>query len=271
MRFPTVLLALMLSTSALGAEGALARAERAFDALEFDTAAEGFQQALRQPGTREERLRAWRGLAFSEAFMGQAKQAQAAFESLLAIDPEADVSRALGPKVRKPYEEARFAMQGRRSRLKLSRDNDGRVVVTLEQARPVASELVLALRQPGTTDFTVVRGRVPGPVSAPASPVRSVEAYVVAKDAAGGTLFEAGSASTPVHLEPTEALLPTVASPQDVPGNEVRAEAEGGGGRVWPWVLGGAGVVAAGVVAGFLLAQPPPLNLPAADRTQRLP
>jgi hypothetical protein len=41
---------------------------------------------------------------------------------------------------------------------------------------------------------------------------------------------------------------------------------------VWPFVVGGVGVaVAAGVVAGFFLSQPPELKLPPADRTERLP
>jgi hypothetical protein len=40
----------------------------------------------------------------------------------------------------------------------------------------------------------------------------------------------------------------------------------------WPLVVGGVGLaVAAGVVAGIVLAQPPELKLPSADRTGRLP
>ncbi len=273
MRTLSLLLCCLLATSAWGAGPALVQAEQAFDALEFDTASARFRDALRQPGTREERIRAWRGLALSEAFMGEAAAAQSAFESLLTIEPTAEVSRALGPKVRQPFEAAREAMQGRRGRLKLARTKDGRVVASLEQARPVASELVLYLRQPGESAFTPTRGRAPGPVSVAASPVRSVDAYVVALDAGGGTLFEAGSARAPIHLEATEALLP-VASARESGEDEDEAEVEApksGGGRVWPWVLAGAGVVAGGVVAGVLLTQPQPLSLPPADRTGQLP
>lgn len=272
MRTSLLLLSLLLAASAWGAGPALVQAEQAFDALEFDTASAGFRDALRQPGTREERVRAWRGLALSEAFMGEAAAAQSAFESLLAIEPNAEVSRALGPKVRQPFEAAREAMQGRRSRLKLNRTKDGRVVALLEQARPVASELVLYVRQPGDSKFSQVRGRASGPVSTAASPVRSVDAYAVAMDAGGGTLFEAGSARAPVHFEATEALLPVASAGE--PGDEDEAEVEApreGGGRVWPWVLAGAGVVAGGVVAGVLLSQPQPLSLPPADRTGQLP
>lgn len=278
MRILSCVLCCLVAASAWGAERALVQAERAFDSLEFDVASAGFRDALREPGTREERIRAWRGLALSEAFMGEAAGARAAFESLLIIEPSAEVSRALGPKVREPFEAAREALRGRRGRLKLTRSEGGRVEARLEQPRPLAVELVLYVRQPGDATYREVRGRASGRVSVAASPVRSVDAYVVALDAAGGTLFEAGSARAPVHFEATEALLP-VASRSEVRGDiameafrEGAVEAqEGRGSRVWPWVVGGVGVVAAGVVAGVLLAQPPELKLPPADRTGQLP
>ncbi|XXF78193.1 hypothetical protein P2318_00105 [Myxococcaceae bacterium GXIMD 01537] len=270
MRILFVLLCCLVAATASGAEPVLVRAEQAFDALEFDTAEAGFREALRRPGTHEERVRAWRGLALASAFMGMEADARAAFEALLLVEPDAEVSRALGPKVRAPYEAAREALRGRQARLGLRRTGDGRVVASLEQPRPLAAEVVLYVRQPGDSGFVATRGRVAG-VSVPASPVRTVEAYAVALDAAGGVLFEEGSARAPVRFEATEALLPTVHAPGDVEAEEGPVVEEGRGGRVWPWILGGVGVVAAGVVAGIVIAQPPPLNLPPADRTGRLP
>ncbi|MDY7233178.1 hypothetical protein [Hyalangium rubrum] len=269
MRFFLVLLVCLGAASASAAERALVRAERLFDALEFDSAAAAFEDALREPGTRQERIRAWRGLALSEAFMGQAKQAQAHFETLLSIEPEVDVSRALGPKIRRPYEAARKKMQNRpRAALKLVRRQDGQLEAVLEQPPAVVTELSLYVRQPGESGFTRTQGASPGPVVAPAPAVRAVEAYAQVLDAADGVLFEQGSAEAPMRFDATEERLAAVAGAQEPTRDEGLDE---GRRPVWPWVVGGVGLVAAGVVAGVVLSQPPALNLPAADRTGRLP
>jgi tetratricopeptide (TPR) repeat protein len=264
-----VFLLCVVATSAFGAERALVRADKLFEALEFDAAAAAYADALREPGTREERLRAWKGLALSEAFMGQAKQAQAHFETLLSIEPDVEVSRALGPKIRKPYEAARKKMKGQqRGVLKVERRQDGRVEVALEHPPAVATELAVYVRHPGEPGFKVTEGAVPGPVLAPAAAVRAVEVYAEAKDAADGVLVERGSAQAPLRFEATEEPPPAVVAAEEPPREEVSVERSR---PVWPWVAGGVGVVAAGVVAGIFLSQPAELKLPPAQRTERLP
>ena len=80
------------------------------------------------------------GLALSEAFMGEAKRAQAHFETLLSIEPDVDVSRGLGPKIRKPYDAARKKLKDpKRAVLSVERRDDGRVKVTVEDAPAVAT------------------------------------------------------------------------------------------------------------------------------------
>ncbi len=269
MRALWVMLLCLVATSASGAERALVRAEKLFEALEFDAAAAAYEDALREPGTREERIQAWKGLALSEAFMGQAKQAQAHFETLFSIEPDVDVSRALGPKIRKPYDAARKKMKdAKRGALKVERRLDGRVEVLLENPPAVAMELAVYVRQPGEAGFTVTEGKAPGPVLAPAAAVRAVEVYAVARDAADGVLVEKGSAGAPLRFEATEEPPPAVVAAQEAVHEEVSEERSR---PVWPWVAGGVGVVAAGVVAGILLSQPAELNLPPAQRTERLP
>jgi tetratricopeptide (TPR) repeat protein len=264
-----VFLLCLVSASAFGAERALVRAEKLFEALEFDAAAAAFEDALREPGTREERLRAFKGLALSEAFMGQAKQAQAHFETLLSLEPDAEVSRGLGPKIRKPYDAARKKMQGQaRGSLSVERRKDGRVEALLAQAPPVVTEVALYVRQPGESGFTVTEGAAPGPVLAEAPAVRAVEVYAVGRDASDGVLFERGSAEAPLRFEATEEPPPAVAAARESAREEPSEERSG---SALPWVLGGVGVVAAGVVAGILLSQPPELDLPPAQRTERLP
>jgi hypothetical protein len=266
------LLLWLCAGAARGAEPALARAERAFDALEFDAAAAAYQEALAAPGSREERLRAWEGLALARAFMGQPREAQAAFEVLLVLDPDARVQASLGPKIRAPFDAARQALQGRRAVLTVTRAPDGRVVATLEQPRPVAVELLVAVRQPGAAGFTAVVGAPPGPVAVKAAPERAVEAYAVARDAGGTPLFQQGTMRVPLRFDAREAPPPAVASAREEARGAVE-ESSGKEGRrpLWPFVVGGVGLAAAGVVLGVVLSQPEPLKLPTADRTERLP
>lgn len=272
-----MLLLCLDAASASGEERALVRAEKLFDALEFDAASAAFQDALREPGTREERLRAYKGLALSEAFMGQSKRAQAHFEELLAIDPEAEVSSALGPKVRKPFNAARKRVKQRsllRAVLKVMRREDGQVEAVLEQGPKMVTEVAVYVRQPGEKVFKATVGLAPGPVLAPAPAVRAVEAYAVARDSADGVLFEQGSEAAPMRFDATQEPPPAVVAaqptrPKPTPEPEPREQR-----RIpkMPFVVGGVGLaVAAGVVAGIVLSKPPELKLPPADRTERLP
>jgi hypothetical protein len=259
------------AASASGEERALVRAEKFFDALEFDSAAAAFQDALREPGTREERLRAYKGLALSEAFMGQSKRAQARFEELLALDPDAEVSNALGPKIRKPFNAARRKMKKLnlpRPVLKVVRIKEGHVEVVLEHGPKLVKELAVYVRQPGEKDFKVTEGPASEPLLVPTPAMRAVEAYAVARDSADGVLFEQGSAVAPLRFDATEEPPPAVAAAKPTPA--VRRESRPI--PKLPLVVGGVGLaVAAGVVAGIVLAQPSELKLPPADRTQRLP
>jgi tetratricopeptide (TPR) repeat protein len=270
-----VLLLCLGAASASGEERALVRAERLFEALEFDKAAQAFQEALREPGSREERIRTWKGLALSEAFMGLPKKAQADFEALLSIDPDVQVNRGLGPKIRRPYDAARKRMRNKpRPELQVTRRQDGQVEAVLERPTRLVMEVAVFVREPGETAFKATRSVAPGPVVAPASAVRAVEAYAVALDATEGVLFEKGSAAAPLRFNATEEPLPAVAAAQEPPPEQapLTLEPERRAKPKWPLVVGGVGLaVAAGVVAGIVLSQPPTLKLPQADRTERLP
>ncbi|NTX53320.1 hypothetical protein HUA74_21910 [Myxococcus sp. CA051A] len=263
----------LFASQAWGAEPPLVRAEQQFDALEFDAAATSFLEALEGPGTRVERLRAWRGLAMARAFMGQRQEAQAAFESLLVLEPSAQVKDSLGPKVQVPFLAARAAMEGQRPTLTVTRLADGRVVAVLEQPRKVATEVMVAVRLPGAAGFSAAVGPPSGPVAVKAPAARAVEAYALARDAGGFVLFEQGSPRAPLRLEATEHLPPAVASARDAatsPAAEPSLE-EAPRRAFWPYVVGGVGLAAAGVVLGVVLTRPESLALPAADRTERLP
>jgi tetratricopeptide (TPR) repeat protein len=259
------------AASASGEERALVRAEKFFAALEFDAASAAFQDALLEPGTREERLRAYKGLALSEAFMGQSKRAQAHFETLLTLDPNAEVSSSLGPKIRKPFNAALKKVRKLnlpRPVLKVERIKEGHVEAVLEDGPSLMTEVVVYVRQPGEKAFKETVGPATEPLLVPAPAVRAVEAYAVARDSAKGILLEQGSAATPLRFDATEEPPPAVVAAQPTP--VVRRESRPI--PKWPLVVGGVGLaVAAGVVAGVVLAQPSELKLPPADRTGRLP
>jgi hypothetical protein len=278
-----MLLLCLGAASASGEERALVRAEKLFDALEFDAASVAFEEALKEPGTREDRIRAYKGLALAEAFMGQSKRAQAHFEQLLAIDPEATVSGALGPKIRKPFNAARKKVrkQGlRRAVLKVTRRQDGQLEAVLEQGPRLVKEVTIYVRLPGEKAFTRTVGPAPGPVLAPAPAVRAVEAYAAAGDSADGVLFEKGNAAAPLRFDATEEPPPTVVAAQPRVPPSVKPDPPYSPSRPtekrpipkMPLVVGGVGLaLAAGVVAGIVLSKPPELKLPPADRTERLP
>lgn len=249
------------------------RAEKFFDALEFDAAAAAFQDALREPGTREERLRAYKGLALSEAYMGQSKRAQAHFEDLLSLDPNAEIGSRLGPKIRRPFNAAVKKMKRLnlpRPVLKVTRIKEGYVEAVLEDGPKLVTEVAVFVRLPGEKDFKETAGLVPEPVLAPAPAVRAVEVYAVARDAADGVLFEQGSAAAPLRFDATQKPPPAVVAAQ--PPRVARQRDPGPVLNVPVLVIGGVGLaVAAGVVAGIVLSRPSELKLPPADRTERLP
>ncbi len=250
------------------------RAEKFFNALEFDAAAAAFEDALREPGTRNERLRAYKGLALSEAYMGQSKQAQAHFEELLSLDPAAEIGTRLGPKIRKPFNAARKKMKKLnlpRPVLKVTRIKEGHVEAVLENGPTLVTDVVVFLRLPGEKDFKKTEGLVSEPVLAPAPAVRAVEAYVEARDAMGGILFEQGSATAPLRFDATEEPPPAVVAAAKPPPRAVQPREPLRIPKL-PLVVGGVGLaVAAGVVTGIILSRPSELRLPSADRTERLP
>ncbi len=270
MRALFVFLLCLVAIPAFGAERALVRAEKLFEALEFDAAAAAFEDAIREPGTRQERIRAWKGLALSEAFMGQAKQAQAHFETLLSIEPNVEVNRAQGPKIRKPYDAARKKMTDREPRGAARSAPAGWPGGSEAGARPTGGDGAGRVRArawrflvhgDGGRGARPAAGRVHR--GARGGGVRGGQGR--GRRRAGGERHRRGTAALRCH---GRACLAAVASAQESAREEA---AEERGPKVWPWVAGGAGVVAAGVVVGILLSRPPGLDLPPAQRTERLP
>ncbi len=263
---PVLLLALIASTVAL-ADNPLAAGDQSFHDLDFETAATLYKQALTQPGSRDERLRAYRGLALSSAFMGDAKAAKANFERVLQLDPSATVDATLGPKILAPFESAKKS--GRVGELTAARDEQsGALTVRLDEDLPLSRELRAWVRVAGSKDYRLYKGPSSAPLVIKLPAASDVEAYLQGVDVNEGVLYATGSASSPVRLR---GLHGGEAPLEAVEGlGEPAAEAEPT--RIpWPvWVGVGVGVAAAGVGAYVLLGRPAGNGLPE-GRSVQLP
>lgn len=278
-----ILVTCFVASVCLAENSILTRADKAFDELEFDQSAALYRQALKQPGSLEERAHAWRGLGMSQAFLGDAAGARKSFELLLLIDPEATVKSSLGPKIARPFEAARKASQRGRPELQVDRDATGIISARLVPDSPAVAVIVLHVGSEGR-GAKVQTGKSPGPVTVHAPPEIDVEVFARALDAQRGTLLQAGTEQEPMTFrgyQPENRQPAAVASAVDEaneqrridvsediapPGDEIES------GSSWPlWVGGAVVVVGSGVAAAVLLSSPQTVNLPPAQRTGRLP
>jgi tetratricopeptide (TPR) repeat protein len=172
-------------------------AQQAFEGLEFDRAEKLYKQALNAPGSRAERITAYRGLALAHAFQGEVKQAKRSFELLLLLDPEAKVDITMGPKISKPFKAAKKGLGDKRNTLLLERQPEGSIAVRLFEEVPLVSQLLLYTRERGTSDYTWVKGSPSQPLAMTFPIESSVEAYVEGLDDNGGILYSDGSSTSP--------------------------------------------------------------------------
>lgn len=259
----------------------LQQAEGAMDDLAFDQAMKLYQRALSVPGTREERARAYRGLGLAEAYLGHARAAREAFETMLLIDPDATVNRSLGPKITRPFNEAKEATRKLHPEVRLDRDErSGSVTAELSEPVEAVDSVVLYVEADGETQTSTARPPAPARIDVPAW--IDVKAWAEAVDEGRGTLFSSASAQQPVAFPATARPPPQPAVVAAVEDATQRSRGETdvvveapehsvSDGSPWPWIVGGVVVAAAGGAAAAMLMQPQPLAMPAADRTGRLP
>jgi len=267
------------------ATGALERAQAAFDALSFDEAVTLYQQSLKAPGTRTQRLAAWKGLALSRAYMGEGPEATDAFMKLLALDPEATVEGKLGPRISRPLEDARRATRKKKVMPALTRARNGSLQASFTDPSGMAHELRLRWRKPGEKAFQLQVGTVEKTLTVKTPPDADLEAYLQVVDEWEGVLYEVGSEESPKELlavvrsatavprAVTEAVedarAKSGATPRKATGSTLDEDESP---TTWPWWLAGAAVVVGGgAAAAWYFTQPVELHMPAADRTGTLP
>ena len=285
------LLILLLPPGALAGR-TLDDAQTAFDSLAMDEAAPLFEKALGEPATRDERIKAWKGLGLSLAFMAEPKKAQAAFEKLLVIYPSAKIDTSLGPRVTKPFELAKRSTRGKRASLTTVRLNrTGDVKTTLVDPMRLAAEVKIFWRKHGAQSFESVSSPSEAPLVASTPADQDIEVYVQAVDPAGGVVFEDGTQTAfnsmpaviraaPVEKKVPDAVVAAVTdakkqslakADEEVVGATSEVDAPSSGSS-WPLYLGGAVlVIGGGAAAAYFLGRPPELALAPADKTGQLP
>jgi hypothetical protein len=228
---------------------------QAWAELDYARAITLLEQARAESLTREEKLITYRTLGMAYVAVGQPAKAKADFERLLRVDPTATLDRAVAPKVRAVFEEAKaeVATSARPMTPGLAQvapkidpvpPHEGRpVTVHVRYAGGMARKMIVYFRKSGDASYsraTVDGGpdgsfeaTVPGlAVQAP-----SLEVHVVLLDDSGASIAAGGSLGQPLSVAVARPKKPVYA-------------------RGWFWGVVG-GVAAAGALAtGLALGLP---------------
>jgi hypothetical protein len=237
---------------------------RAYEALDYATAAQTLRRALSESLTREERIVTYRTLGFAEVALDHGPEARATFVSLLRLDPSHELDRTISPRIRAVFEQARgevatsaggevaATLPAMTPALTPPRATDGQSVsVTVSHPGGVAQSAQLYYRSRGAASFSRVEVKrstdgsfalsIPGlAVKAP-----GIEYYVVALDEQGAAVAHAGSLTGPLSIDVVAARRPVYK-------------------RGWFWgVLGSVVVAAAAGIAVGLTVHPVGPSTPA--------
>ncbi len=242
----SALIVLALTTAA--ADGSLAQAQRAYTAVEYGKCKDEAQEALAEPGTRAERVDAWRLLALCQAALGDTDAAREAFKHMLAVDWSARLPDGLSPRFTSSFREAKGSFGGV-APLSLAvadeRVDGGTRVVKLKISDELELVHKVGWRGAAGSEGTPVRAAPLLQLELPAE----VDVTVFALDRAGGEV-------TTLELLAAKAEAPPPPPPDD--------EVAGGG---FPWVgvaIGAGAVLLAAAAAGgaaYVLLQPQTVGL----------
>lgn len=278
------LLLALLSVPAVAAQPTAAekldKAQAAFDALSFDEAVRHYEDALKLPASRAERVAAFKGLGLCRAYMGDGVEATDAFMKLLTLDPDATVDSKLGNRISRPMEDAKRSMRSKRIPPSLNRSRSGDLQANFTDRSGLSHELRVRWRVKGTGEYKLAAGTLDKQLTVKTPPGEDIEAFLQVVDGWEGVLFEVATQAAPKELAAVVRSTAAVKSVMDdvnaksgrpskpVSGAVVEEERA----PAWPWwLVGTAAVVGGGVAAGWYLTRPSELTLPQADRTGTLP
>lgn len=207
------LLVLQSATAFAEQSAALAAAEAAYVAIDFEGTRSAAENALNE-GNHDptETLRLYTLLGIATSALGQDNEAREAFRRVIAIDPNTDVDQRLSPKIRSPYLEVRGELAAKGKLAPLSASvvrRAGRLFVELEDPAAVAASIDVAYRAGSSsevTHFHLVRGQETRG-SNPVPDASRVEYRLTLRDGYGNALFRAGSDANPEVLPPAATAL----------------------------------------------------------------
>ena len=259
-------LLLLLQTQTAFSQTSLEKAESAFEAMDVEAAERLYKEALKGPGSLQERISTWKGLGVARAIMGNEKGARESFTRLLLLQPDATIDESMGPKISRPFQMAKKALAFKSNRLSVERAFDGEVRAVLKEDVPWAKKVVLHV-QDGLGEWKTVEALSFETARVLTQPSNRALAWAVAFDENDGELYLEGSLESPLEFDST-GVHPAVASAQPESNVTVTQKAPF---RAWPWVVSGAVAVAAAATVAIVVSQPQPLELPQAQRVSQLP
>lgn len=237
-------------TGAAAPGGGAAQAEDAYARIDFEETRSAALAALAAGGLdASAAARLYFLLGVAQAALGEEDQARDAFLRMLALDPERTVDRALSPRLRAPYLEARGLFDSRGERLSVTAESIAASDLVVLRARdPVgfATTIRVSMRRTSTDAWTVRElpfareSRTPAPRG-----TGTLQLAVALVDSHGNLLVAAGSEADPLVLG-----APLVAGAETRP----RAPGRGNGHIVVAGFAIGVGVLGLGAgTAGVLL------------------
>lgn len=201
-----LLLAIVVLAIPVGAlaQDPLARAEAAYQEVDFESTYGQALAALRAGGQRPEQLvRIYTLLGISCSALGREDEARDFFVRLLGLDRDAELDASVPPRLRDPYLEARGVWAARQGTLGVAAGLDrARSTLRIEVADPttMARRVMVYARLEGEAQFVAqeaeARAVVEVPIAGAASADR-VEYYVEVLDEHRNFLIAEGSAFEP--------------------------------------------------------------------------
>jgi tetratricopeptide (TPR) repeat protein len=228
----------------------------AYNDLEYDKAIERLQKALRTTLTREEKLVAYKTLAFCHFAVGKRELAVQDFQMVLRIDDSFDLDRRSPPAERAVFEEARARVATGRAPSNVDTHALSTLKPEISPPKPKAGQAVqmrvfypgglaqtmdLFFRTRGLGLYTRLEAKgdaaghfnlnlAPAQVQAP-----GIEYYLIALDDSGASVAKAGSLARPWLIDVTPVKKPVYK-------------------RGWFWGVLVTSVVVAGAAVGTSLA-----------------
>jgi hypothetical protein len=195
----------------------LAEAQQAYAAVDFASTRDIAAAALERGGNdRADTAELYRLLATAAAALNQPDESRAFFVYALVTNPTLKLDRALSPKIRAPYLEARgsVALEEGKPPLNLTlRRRGSELEVELYDPLQITAAVELGMRSAESSGFAKRRFRAERSKRVPMPSGAELQFYLLAHDRHGNVLFELGSTEEPRRLALASSTKPAAPPP----------------------------------------------------------